>query len=250
MIEGLRAEITAYMKTCYPKEGCGLIVAEAGRHIFIPARNLAKNNTDTFELCPRAYYGAHQRGEILAVVHSHPNASPKPSEADRVACEKSQLKWYIIGIPNERWEEIEPCGYMPPLIGRKFYHGLIDCYSLIRDWYKVERKILLPDFERSDQWWKSGGNLYLEGFPQAGFEKVSSVEGEKINMQVGDVILMQVLSKVPNHAAIYLGNDIILHHLYNRLSNRVVYGGYYKKHTYAVLRYHGEKKDSISGGTG
>ena len=47
---------------------------------------------------------------------------------------------------------------------------------------------------------------------------------------------MQVLSNVPNHAAIYLGGDVIGHHLYGRLSGRDVYGGYYKKHTTHVLR--------------
>jgi cell wall-associated NlpC family hydrolase len=48
---------------------------------------------------------------------------------------------------------------------------------------------------------------------------------------------MKVASSVPNHAAIYIGGDIILHHVYGRLSNRQIYGGYWRKHTTHHLRH-------------
>ena len=54
-----------------------------------------------------------------------------------------------------------------------------------------------------------------------------------------DIILMNIESPVPNHAAIYLGENVILHHVTNRLSSRDVYkwGGYYHKMTAKVLRH-------------
>lgn len=68
------------------------------------------------------------------------------------------------------------------------------------------------------QWNDGVSNLYTEGFPEAGFVAV----GTDAELQTGDVILMQIRSKngVPNHAAIYLGDGLILHHLHGRLSSR------------------------------
>jgi cell wall-associated NlpC family hydrolase len=48
---------------------------------------------------------------------------------------------------------------------------------------------------------------------------------------------MQVASPVPNHAAVYLGDGLILHHLQGRLSSRDVYGGYWQKVTTHALRH-------------
>mgnify|MGYP003704446663 CR=1 FL=1 len=80
-----------------------------------------------------------------------------------------------------------------------------------------------------------GQNLYLDNFGSAGFEALGSVQSE--DMEVGDVLLMQVASPVPNHAAIYLGDGLILHHLQGRLSSRDVYGGYWQKITTHTLRH-------------
>jgi cell wall-associated NlpC family hydrolase len=149
-----------------------------------------------------------------------------------VACEATALPWFIVSFPAVKWIELQPQGYVAPLVGREWAHGVLDCYSLIRDWYDQERGIDLPDFTRFDEWWMRGGNLYLDNFETAGFSAVSSDD-----MDVGDVLLMQVASPVPNHAAIYLGDGLILHHLQGRLSSRDVYGGYWQKITTHTLRH-------------
>jgi cell wall-associated NlpC family hydrolase len=48
---------------------------------------------------------------------------------------------------------------------------------------------------------------------------------------------MQVASPVPNHASVYLGDGLILHHLQGRLSSRDVYGGYWQKVSTHALRH-------------
>ena len=55
--------------------------------------------------------------------------------------------------------------------------------------------------------------------------------------QPHDIFLMQVRSDIDNHAAIYLGDNIILHHLQDQLSVRAVYGGAWQKLTRYVMRY-------------
>ena len=42
---------------------------------------------------------------------------------------------------------------------------------------------------------------------------------------------MHLEADVPNHAGIYLGDNVILHHVQGRLSSRDVYGGYFIQST-------------------
>jgi proteasome lid subunit RPN8/RPN11 len=217
----------------YPREACGLVIVEKGREVYFPCRNLA-DGADHFVLDPEDYARAEDRGEIVAVFHSHPNAPATPSEADRAACEASRLPWHIAGFPAVCWASIEPCGYEVPLIGREWQHGTMDCYGIIRDYYRQVRGIELLDFVRRNDWWTAGENMYLDNFERAGFTKI-----DVDSVQVHDVVLMQIFSPVPNHGAVYANDGIILHHLANRLSSRDVYGGYYRKHTTHVLRYTG-----------
>jgi proteasome lid subunit RPN8/RPN11 len=229
--DSVKQEIIEHAKKEYPKESCGLLIIFKGKQQYRACRNLAIGS-DNFILDPVDYEKADIDGEIVAVIHSHPNASAKPSQADLVACESSGLPWFIVGIPNEKWEYIEPVGYVAPLVGRTWSHGVLDCYSIIKDWYKQERNIELLDFYRGDDWWKRGENLYVDNFEKAGFYKIKQEE-----LQEGDVILMLINSSVPNHGAIYLGDGLILHHVHSRLSTRDVFGGYWLKNSVVYLRY-------------
>ncbi|WP_346729217.1 NlpC/P60 family protein, partial [Enterobacter bugandensis] len=46
-----------------------------------------------------------------------------------------------------------------------------------------------------------------------------------------------------NHAAVYVGDNIILHHLFGHLSSRTPYGKYYRDRTVRVVRH----KDRMHG---
>ena len=229
--ETVKAKFVEQAKAECPREACGLVIIKNGKQVYCPAKNLAKGS-DNFILDPIDYDKADTAGEIVAVIHSHPNMSAKPSQADLVACEASGLPWFICGIPSEQWEYIEPSGYIAPLVGRQWSHGVLDCYAIIRDWYAQEKNISLLDFERSDEWWKMGGNLYLDNFEKAGFKRITLED-----LSCGDVILMTVNSTVPNHGAIYLGDNMILHHVHGRLSTRDIFGGYWLKNAMVYLRY-------------
>lgn len=231
MKDDVRKDIEKHALSVYPRECCGLLVELSGVLRYVPCNNLA-GHTDHFVLDPRCYADADKRGTIVAVVHSHPDVSPEPSQADRVACEASGLPWYIVSVPQMTWHYMKPEGYQAPLKNRMWCHGVLDCYSLIRDWYKQERHIDLPDFPRCDDWWHKGENLYIENFSAAGFVRVIDALP-----QHGDVLLMQVMARVPNHGAIFLDGNTILHHLHGRLSCEEVYGGYYRKHTTHILRH-------------
>lgn len=233
-----RAAAQNHALAAYPKEACGLIIVQEGVERYLACRNIASSKREHFILDPKDYARAEDLGEIVAVVHSHPDAHCRPSEADRVSCELSGLPWYIFSVYKDEHgnlaiageEAFEPSGYKAPLIGRQFSHGVLDCYTLVRDYYAWELGIELPNFHRDDDWWSKGENLYLENYEASGFEQITG------KPQVGDIILMQIRSKVPNHAGVYVGDGQFIHHLYGRLSSRDVYGGYWQEVTRLIIR--------------
>jgi len=215
----------------YPRESCGFAVVVKGRQVYWPAENLS-HERDVFIIDPQSYADADEAGEIVAVIHSHPDLPASPSQADRTACEASALPWFIVSLPDCVWAELYPNGYKAPLVGREWAHGVQDCYTLVRDWYAQEMVLQLPDFYRDDEWWLKGQNLYLDNFEACGFVEVPFSE-----IRPGDALLMKVFSPVPCHAAIYLGDEMILHHMQGRLSCRERLTGAYLSRVSNVVRY-------------
>jgi proteasome lid subunit RPN8/RPN11 len=229
-----RDEAIEHAKLEFPREACGLVVSWKDEEpVYMPCQNLAQNQKD-FIMDPADLVQAEDAGwKVLRVFHSHPNAHATPSQADLVGCEASGLPWSIYALPGASWEEVFPSGYRAPIVGREYACGILDCYALIRDWYREVRGVELLDFERKEDSFSKGESLYMEGFRKTGFEPIDGP------MEEGDVILMQIRAPVPNHGAIYLGRDLMLHHLANRLSSREVYGGYWRKCTRLVIRFKG-----------
>ena len=228
----LQAQILEHAKAEFPREACGLLAVVKGRRRYFPCRNIAETPDEHFVLDPTGYAEVEDQGEIVAVVHSHPTTNHEPSQADRIACEKSELPWFIVNPNTEQWGYCEPAGFELPYVGREFSFGVVDCYTLCRDWYKREFGVSLSDYDRRDKFWLRGENLYLDNFAAEGFSEVPLEE-----LQYGDLILMQLESPLPNHAAIYLGDQQILHHVQGRLSSRDIYGGYYWSSTAKAIRH-------------
>ena len=216
-----------------PREACGLVVVVKGRERYWPCKNRAATN-DFFVLDPEDYAAAEEAGEILAVFHSHPKSPAQPSEADLMACEKSGLKWIICNPGTEMWCEFEPTGYKPPLLGRQWVWSVSDCWTLVRDWYKEEWDLNLPDWQRPTTAQEfQQAPMFEACFEEAGFVNLGQEQPE-----FGDAILMR-LDGSPglNHVAVYVGEQRILHHLTGRLSSRDVWGGYYQKNTGLIVRH-------------
>lgn len=212
----------------FPREACGLIVTSHGRDAYVPCKNLAQTN-EHFVIDPADYAAAEDKGEITAIVHSHPTTAPSPSQADLIGIEKSGIPWIIVNPLSGAHTITKPSGYVAPLIGREFSHGIVDCLTLIQDYY-ASIGIILPHSEREDEWWLKGQNLYLDLYESWGFTAVTEP-------QKHDVVLIKMGSPVPNHGAIYLGENIILHHVMRRLSCREVFGGYWQRHATHYLRH-------------
>jgi len=230
LFEKCRADAEAHALTEYPRESCGLVVSVRGKPSYVPCRNQSEE-PDHFILHPEDYAAAEDLGDIVAVVHSHPDAGPEPSLHDIASHAASRMTWWIVGLKDglATWHEMPAAGELP-LEGRVFVHGVIDCYTLVRDYYRQVLGIILPDFHRKDDWWHNGENLYVDNFERAGFVPVATPEP-------GDLIVMAIGSPTPCHGAIWLEGDVLLHHLYGRLSCKEVYGRAYRECTTHIMRY-------------
>lgn len=194
----------------YPKESCGFVV----KGEYIPLENISETPEQSFKIADELY--AKYEDDLDAIIHSHPDGPDHPSERDMVNQAATAVPWGIVTVANGTaqlpffWGDgVE----VPPLIGREFRHGVTDCYSYIRDYYRVERGVTIPDYPRGYDWWYEGKDLYSENFRNAGFTPVDEPE-------VGDVGLAKIHAPVINHGMIYLGNGLIGHHLVGRLSRR------------------------------
>lgn len=242
-------EIQKHAIECYPRECCGVVILDGKKERYYPCTNTAQG-FDDFKMDAGDYAAAEDIGKIVAIVHSHPDASDHPSVGDLVSCEASSLPWYIIAVTKEgaadNLRRIEPTGYKAPLIGREFNHGTTDCYTLVQDFYKRVLNIDLPNFEREDNWWNQGQNLYMDNLEKAGFRKIEKEEP----IAFGDMILMQIRSPVANHAGVFIGavkeldgqklfpvQNGFIHHLYGYCSKHEIYGGQWAESTLAICRH-------------
>lgn len=216
-----------------PRESCGLLIIYKGREKYWPCKNLASQNNQ-FIICPHDYAQAEDAGEIIAVIHSHPTGTSEPSQADRVSCEASGVSWHIYSLQADSWSLLEPCGYRAPLVGREWVWGVTDCWSLVRDWY-LQHQLQIKDYERPLTIEEFTLNpLFEKYWDDAGFRELRPGE----QMQVGDAVLMSIGSRGLNHVGVYIGDQLLLHHVRGRLSTKDLYGGWLQKCTGRRLRHY------------
>ena len=247
MRKHILASIQAHAAEAYPNECCGLLLAVGRKHVYLACENIATDPTEEFRIAPEAFAAAEDQGEVIGIVHSHPDATSRPSPRDLAMCEATELPWHILSWPEGDLRTIVPTGNTP-LLGRPFVHGAWDCWQVCADWYRREMGLEFPAFERQDGWWEdaAGPSLYEQAYQAAGFERVSVP-------QRGDMIVMAVgRTAHPNHAGIYLGADpslpgeasgvhgqgpFLLHHLYGRPSEIIIFGGPWFDRVRLILRH-------------
>ena len=228
----LKSDILAHADQCKPQESCGFVVFDGKKNRYIPCENVAADPIRYFEIAPEDFIAAEEAGKIVALVHSHPDSDderglPYLSTGDRECQIRSAVDfWLVCG------GEIRVFRNVPPLLGRTFENNKQDCRNIVLDSYMLAGVDLGDKSEYPFDCFNTA-NLYEEGLLRCGFYKLMQED----DVQLGDVILIQVGANVANHAGVYLGNQIILHHSQDRLSARVPYGGFWLNNTHSIWRY-------------
>lgn len=227
-----------HAKSAHPYEACGLVVQNTGEPFLLLSKNMATNPRSEFQISEDAWLAVADGDTVVGIYHSHADESCEPSMTDRVMCEATDLPWHIVSYPQHGYTCIVPEGYKAPYLRRPYVHGVLDCYTIIKDWYEREWQLELPEFDREDLWWEKDQDLYQDNFGKLGFKELPPGTAAEI----GDAFLIQLGTKRtqkvrPNHGAIYIGDGKILHHPRGRLSGEDVYGGMWEQFTVYHLRH-------------
>ena len=222
-----------HAKEEYPSEACGLLCVIKGREKYWPCKNLSDIPTEGFLIDPDDWIKAEDSGELIAVVHSHPDVPPTPSEVDKASCEYIDLPFYIVNPDTEGWHYFEPSGYKAPLIGRQWTWGSADCWTIVIDWFE-DKGLEVKDWKRP----KRPEDILTNGIferliPQSGFVKLSD-DAETL---VGDLFLHRFNGQDPDHVSIYIGCNTVLHHMGGRLSSRDQLSAFLIESTVGRYRY-------------
>lgn len=95
---------------------------------------------------------------------------------------------------------------------------------------------MLPDFERPKEL-QTSSSIFLEQAGALGF-----CETALSDLRAGDVLIMRLGTDAPMHAAIYVGDQQILHQRMNSVSGIEALTRYYRMKTAAVFRYAADGK--------
>lgn len=211
-------EFTAYVQKQWPKEACGYIKD----NVFIPMENTAANPYEDFAM--------EFRPDMDAVIHSHTSIPGRwrdvgdahdarcPSLLDQRSQESSALPWGIVSCDGS--EVSKPLWFgdqlpIPELKGRQYYDIVSDCLTLVRDWYRLNKKPVIPLFHRPTTLQAGAHNMFEQNYRECGF--VNLPKGEPLKN--GDLCFFS-LGKADyiNHVGVVSGPDKLLHHLQNKLS--------------------------------
>lgn len=210
----------AHAREVWPEPACGAVVGSEASPDYLPFTDAEDCSRDAFHLASEALRRFEERwGDVRGIVISHPSdhaaGGPDPllftpSAAQMAAQISLGMPFGVVVASREAsyrpWWFGDQCP-VPGIVGRPFRHGVTDCYSLVRDWFRTERGIVLPDFPRDWNWWLKGDDLYRESFLAAGGRPIEMEEARP-----GDVILLRVRSDVPNHAVVLLPGSYLAQH--------------------------------------
>lgn len=233
MNKKLKQAILSHAKQVQPQESCGFVISVGDKWQYVPCENVADDPLNFFEISPDDFLAAESLGEIIALVHSHPDDKtekglPYLSTVDRECQIRTQCDfWLVVG------GEIKCFRYIPALLGRTFENNKQDCRNILLDCYMLAGADFPDDVKYAFDWFETGANLYEENLLRFGFEKLSQDE----QPQLGDIVMLQIGSEVANHAGIYLGEQLMLHHSEGRLSARVPYNGFWLQYTHSIWRH-------------
>lgn len=209
-----------HAKAAKDQEACGLVVVCQGSEAYFPCQNIAEDPQHMFCINPYDWVDAEDKGAIVGVFHSHVSGSPAASDVDKKFAKNMSLPWHIYSVETDSWSTHCPAVKRVQLLGREWIWRHQDCWTLVRDFYQ-ERGLRLPDYKRPATIREFMDDpLFDRYWPECGFQELSKND----DWQFGDMLLFALNNKI-THAAVYLEDQIMIHHCIGRLSSRDVMTG-------------------------
>ncbi len=215
-------EMNAHFLSCYPNEGCGVVV----NNTFKPCDNVFENPENNFRIRRGDYLKHEKAGGVEAVMHSHTHQDNQhdvrsPSETDMTYQKATAVPWGLVACDGEHvnrplWFGLKD---LPAIEGRFYVPNAQDCLTLCVDYMKMEFNIDLPIFPRPIDWQRSNKNMITDGIDVSGFKRLSR-STPLDELQHGDWLLLAVQSNYVNHCGIIAEDGMFWHQLENRFSKK------------------------------
>jgi len=230
----VKKEIIKHARSELPNECCGFLVQKTDEMVVFRCVNSSSLKNKHFKISAKEYLNAATLGEIISVYHSHIGDNNDFSEHDKVQSEAQNIRYLLYHVKTNQFKEYIPKGKKIDLIGRNFEVGVNDCFSLCLDYYEVEHDIKISKRWKDHSFSVNYSNIWLY---EKNFKKEGFFEVDKKKIKKGDgLIINKYGEEFPSHAAIYIGNDCILHHPENGFSCIEEYSPSLKKRTVIALR--------------
>lgn len=214
--------LQSHLLSCYPQEGCGIVI----NNTFIPVENISDNPADSFEMDKNIYLD--NENELQAIIHSHTlnirDLDPRtPSYEDMKSADSVGLPFGIVHVDGENVSDILwfNCDEVQPFLNRDYIPSVYDCYTLLNDYYRVNYNIDFGLHPRPPYWedWDSA-YLYKSILTyEQGFDEISSkiLDKQEI-LQKGDIIIFRIGATYPTHFGVAISEEKFIHHLFLRKS--------------------------------
>ncbi len=225
-------DIKKHFEEEYPREGCGILSVKKVKKVWTPCKNLAEDEED-FVIDSTEFLRVKRTSDIIAIVHSHPDASPEPSEGDIKYCNTLGIPYYIFSYPEMDLHVLEPKVNTTELYGREYEFGVRDCFEASRDYLKTKGINIPLRMPFEDDWWEKGLDYFND-------ELISEWNHFPIpipEIQANDILIFRVLAERNNHCGVYIGNDHFYHHANERLSCRESLYPLWHKYLVGAYRY-------------
>ncbi|MHB8246343.1 MAG: M67 family metallopeptidase [Acidimicrobiales bacterium] len=101
-------QMAAHCLSCYPEEGCGLLVGRPGTNVVVevqPTRNVAQSS-QVYTVDPVGYLRIDRAAEeaglcVIGVFHSHTHTDPWPSPTDISQAPDPSWHYVIVSLRHE-----------------------------------------------------------------------------------------------------------------------------------------------------
>lgn len=224
----------------YPKECCGLLVSTSKKVTAIPCINRSETPEKNFVIRADDIKD-FPLSKIKGFYHSHKDY-PDFTIADVAFSEKLNKDSFIYICDSKQFKHYIPHGAKIPYVGRQFFPGVLDCLTLVQDYFHYELNIKLPnlthDYRDMTSVWQTADiiesqkkdSTLIQFLRQNSFTEVK-------DLKKFDVIVLSLKTiPYPIHTAIYLGENKVLHHL-KEFSEIEPYREVYKRFTFGIFRH-------------
>ena len=209
-------EMTQYIINQWPQEAVGVIVDSK----FISLTNIADDPVNFFKVSKTEF--DEYRLLAQALIHSHtfdkwdPIYDPRtPSFEDMQCQDLMNLPFGICHTTGENCSQLLWFGTLdfPELLNRSYISNVYDCFTLARDYYRLNYDIDFGTHPRPAKWEEWNPHYIEQNYRDLGFIDIDETE-----CAPGDIVLFAIGSRTINHIGVVISDDEFIHHLHNRKS--------------------------------